>query len=321
MSFHFLDKKSLVYSSADPYEVSNYVNQHVGSHNLRLMRKGQDGAVLNHRKLGRVDLCRITYGSEAHVKSDGLSDFYHMQIILKGLCRYEIAGHTTDFSAGQLFLINPDDPIDLTYSEDCEKFILKIPNMLFDEACQEHHWCKPATGIKFSPLPYYFHEIESLLYLTTLICQEAESGEGTPQVHGHYNRIVATKLLTMLKHNVALATPSHQCVSFERLEQYVEDNIKRDISVEELARYAQLSLRSLYLLFEKYASTTPKNFIRQKKLERVYAALMDPASKIANITAVAMEYGFTHLGRFSECYKSTFGLLPSDSLRQRQARH
>ena len=31
-----------------------------------------------------------------------------------------------------------------------------------------------------------------------------------------------------------------------------------------------------------------------------------------------LEYGFSHLGRFSELYKSTYGVLPSQSIRCRQ---
>jgi AraC-like DNA-binding protein len=319
MCFHYLDKRSQIFAAADPHEVSDYVNQHVGSHHLRLLNRGSTSASLNHRKLGRVDLCRISYGRQAHVLSKGLGDIYHLQIILRGQCRYEINRMSNNVSAGHLLLINPDDPIDLTYSDDCEKFILKIPATLFEEACQEHRWFKPSDGIKFAPRPYQINELESLPYLLTLLCQEAEEDGGTPQIHRHYNRVIASKLLTLLKHNVNVEPASQQSVSFDRLVDYIEENIKRDISVEELARYAHLSVRSLYLLFEKNINTTPKNFIRQKKLEAVYSQIMDPASHIANITAVAMDYGFTHLGRFSECYKTAFGMLPSESLKQRQA--
>lgn len=191
---------------------------------------------------------------------------------------------------------------------------------MFNEACIEHRWLKPHESIRFSQHPYKFEELDSLLYLLHLLCQEAESGMATPQMLQHYNRVVTSKLMTMLKHNVCLTQPAQQSVSFERLVQYIEENIKRDITAEELARYARVSLRSLYLLFEKNANTTPKNFIRQKKLEQVYATLMDPASQAANVTAVALEYGFTHLGRFSEFYKSAFGMLPSETIKVRQAR-
>ena len=85
-----------------------------------------------------------------------------------------------------------------------------------------------------------------------------------------------------------------------------------------MSRHSHLSLRSLYLLFEKNVKMTPKQYIRQKKLENVHATLIDPARPAPNVTAVALEYGFTHLGRFSELYRSTYGVLPSESMRSRQ---
>ncbi|MNT71023.1 DNA-binding transcriptional activator FeaR [compost metagenome] len=78
-----------------------------------------------------------------------------------------------------------------------------------------------------------------------------------------------------------------------------------------------MSARSLYALFDKHAGTTPKHYIRQRKLETIHARLSDPRASVRNVTEVALDYGFLHLGRFSECYKSTFGELPSDTLRRR----
>lgn len=320
MRFHFLNENSAIYTQADPYEVSHYVNQHVGSHDLRIQGRGKATAALSHRKFGIIDLCRLSYGGRTQVISDGLTDIYHVQFILRGHCHYQIDRQGNAFPAGHVMVINPDEPIDLTYSDDCEKFILKVPAALFHETCLEHRWYKPSEGIKFSPLPYRFEELETLLHLLTLVCQEAEAGSITPQLLGHYNRVVASKLMTMLRHNVRIESPALQSASFDRLVQYIEENIKRDISIEELSRQARISVRSLYLLFDKHLQTTPKNFIRQKKLERVYCHLMDPACKVANITAIAMDYGFTHLGRFSECYKAAFGVLPSASMKVRRER-
>lgn len=318
MHFHFLNDSSRVFAGADPYEVSDYVNSHVGSHGLRLPNAGASSASLSHRKAGSLDLCRVSYGAQARIVSPGLPDVYHVQFILRGHCRYAVYRDSLCLSAGHVLLINPEEPIDLTYSEDCEKFIVKIPSTMFNETCIEHRWFKPNECIKFNQVPYQFGELDSLLQVLHLLCQEAESDTATPQMLQHYNRVVTSKLMTMLKHNVSLETLSLPSVSFDRLVQYIEDNIKDDITAENLAQFAHLSLRSLYLLFEKHAKSTPKNFIRQKKLERVYSTLMNPGRHVANVTTVALDYGFTHLGRFSECYKATFGVLPSESLRAGQ---
>ncbi|TAH50943.1 MAG: AraC family transcriptional regulator [Betaproteobacteria bacterium] len=317
MKYRLLEEKSLVFEGADPFEVSEYVNRHVGAHRIRLPGTADPAAGLRHRKAGLIDLCRISYGGAVRVVSTGLSDVYHLQIILRGHCRYEISRQSHEFSSGDILLLNPDDPIDLTYSEDCEKFILKLPASLLDDVCAEQGWLKPREGIKFIPIRYQLHEIESLMSLLALLCQEAESTDGTAQIFGHYNWIVANKLLTLLKHNIRREFPTLQSCSFERLVQYIDENIKRDIAVEELARVSHMSLRSLYLLFERYADTTPKNYIKRRKLERIHATLIDPTNATRSVTAVALDYGFTHLGRFSECYKAAFGILPSDSLKRR----
>lgn len=320
MKGFFLNDSSRVFAGANPFEVSDFVNRHVGSHQLRMSRSHDSSASLQHRKVGALDLCRLSYGTQARIISQGLPDIYHVQFILRGHCRYEFSRDSLSLPAGHVLVINPEDPIDLTYSEDCEKFIVKIPTSMLNEACEEHRWFKPNERIKFNQVPYQFTELDSLIQLLAIVCQEAESGLATPQMLQHYNRVVTGKLMMMLKHNVCLDNPAGHSVCFDRLAQYIDDHIKDNLTAESLATYSKMSLRSLYLLFEKHARTTPKNYIRQKKLERVYSTLMDPVQNIQNITAIALDYGFTHLGRFSEIYKATYGMLPSESLRKRQSR-
>lgn len=318
-SFQFLKETSTVFRAAHPFAVSEYVNEHVGNHDLSLNVSASGTAALAHRKFGSIDLCRLAYGSEARIVSERLHDIYHLQFILRGQCRYELEQASVSLSPGHLMLINPDDPVDLTYSHDCEKFILRLPMDLLNTTCAEHQWHQPQGGIRFRPVPYRFDALESLLSLLNLICQEAESDVFQPQLYNHYGRVIATKLMTMLDHNVSLEKPSLVDVSFERLVHYIEEHIKSDLCVEKLAAQARMSTRSVYHLFEKHAKTTPKHFIRQKKLQAVHKAMMDPNCQFANITALALEYGFTHLGRFAEIYRDTFGMLPSDAIKRRAA--
>ena len=314
MPLNFLDAKSSIFAGVNPFEVSDYVKRNVGGHSLRLARSSNGTASLNHRKAGSVDLCRLSYGTEARVLSEGLADIYHAQFILRGTCRYTLPETTLDLSAGHFLLINPNEPLDLTYSSDCEKFIVKIPSAMVHEACTEHRWFMSSDCIKFNQIPYRFDDLSNLILLLNLLCYEAESGLASPQMLQHYNRVVTTKLITMLKHNVDMAGPCVHSVSFERIARYIDEHIKHDITAEQLSHYSHLSLRSLYLLFEKNAKMTPKQYIRQKKLEHVHATLTDPTRPVPNVTAVALEYGFTHLGRFSQLYQSTYGILTSESM-------
>src|SRR5690606_12364881 len=122
MDSFLLQEQSRVFACADPYAVSEYVNQHVGSHSIRMPRHGGAAANLSHRSVGALDLCRISYGGGIRVTSPALSTLYHLQILLKGNCLWRGQGKEHYFTPGEVLLINPDDPVDLTYSDDCEKF-------------------------------------------------------------------------------------------------------------------------------------------------------------------------------------------------------
>ncbi len=317
MERYLRDSKSLIFDRSDPYRVSDYINQHVGSHGIRLPNAHTFEASLSHQKFGRLDLCRVSYGGKVRVVSPGLEQFYHAQLILRGQCLYKDSLSENLFTPGEILLINPVDSIDLTYSDDCEKFILKLPRDLLDTVCLEHRWNLPRDGIRFTLNRYHFSDLSCLINFLALLCQEAESGGIPVQMHDHYNRIVASKFLTLLKHNVSRDEGSMQSVSFERIAQYIEDNIKRDITIEDLVQQARISQRSLYSLFERHAKTSPKNYIKQKKLDHIHKRLTEPGCTARSITALALDYGFLHLGRFSESYKRAFGVLPSDTLRQR----
>ncbi|PZR72438.1 MAG: AraC family transcriptional regulator [Stutzerimonas stutzeri] len=313
-----LNEKSRLFANADPYAVSDYVNQHVGSHCIRLPKSGRPAASLSHRSFGSLDLCRISYGGSVRVTSPALETIYHLQVLLQGHCLWRGHGQEHYFTPGELLLINPDDPVDLTYSDDCEKFIVKLPARLIERACSDNHWQIPSDGVRFASR-HQLQQLDGFASLLGLVCDEAESEQSLPLVQEHYTRIIATKLLGLLSNNVSRQELAESSPSFERLVQFIDDNLKQDISLEQLAQLAHMSPRSLYALFDKHLGTTPKHYIRQRKLERVRACLSDPVARVRNVTEVALDYGFLHLGRFSESYRSAFGELPSDTLRRRES--
>ena len=78
-----------------------------------------------------------------------------------------------------------------------------------------------------------------------------------------------------------------------------------------------MSLRSLYALFDRHLGTTPKQYVRQRKLQRLHECLADPSCSVRSVTELAMDYGFMHLGRFAESYRQQFAELPSETFKRR----
>lgn len=319
MNMPLLSERSEVFKNADPHAVSFYVNQHMGSHCIQLPSEAAFSARLNHRKFADLDLCRISYGASVRVISHALEDVLHLQVLLRGDCLWRGPAGMHHLVPGELLIINPDDPVDLTYSANCEKFILKVPTRLLESICQEQRWLYPREGIRFTRHRYSLSELQNFVPLLAVICAEAEDGAALPRMHEHYAHIVAAKMLTSMRNNVLREHLACSGSTFERVVAFINDNLKQDISVQDLADQARISVRSLYTLFEKHRATTPQRFIREQKLAQVHACLSDPDCNVRNVTELALDYGFAHLGRFAEHYRRQFSQLPSDTLRQRSA--
>ena len=311
-----LNKKNLIFDRANPHLVSEYVNRHVGTHCIQLPRRGRPLASLSHCSFGKLDLCKLSYGGSVHVTSPALETIYHLQLLQRGHCLWRGRDQEHIFTPGELLLINPDDPVDLTYSDDCEKLIVKLPASFLLRACIDNHWRAPGEGIRFTTSRYDLGQLDGIESLLGLVCLEAEAEQCAPQLQDQYSRLVASKLLCTLASNIYREPLSEGCPSFGRIADYIDEHLKTDLSVELLAQVANMSARSLYSLFERKVGTTPMAYIRRRKLEQIHGCLSNPSAKVRNITEIAMDYGFLHLGRFSESYKSAFGELPSDTLRK-----
>ena len=283
------NEKSRVFANSYHGVVSDYANEHAGAHRVIQRRVSDPEASLKHRTIGSLDLFQMSYGSRVQITSPEREALYHLHIILKGHCMWRSCGEEHSFAPGELLLLNPGAPFDLTYSDCYEKFIVKLPARFIDKVCSENQWSYPS----------------------------AETDQTIFQVKEHYAKIIVSKLLSLPGSNVSREPLGGACRSFERLEEFIEKNLKQSISLERLADLAHMSAYSLYALFEKHVGTTPKRFIRQRKLEAIYARLSDPLVAVSSVTEVALDYGFLHLGRFADYYKSTFGELPSDTLRRR----
>lgn len=314
-TFHFLSDRSLIFSDADPLEISEYVSQHVDAHTLYVPSHHDKRANLRHRSCDKLEFCRVQYGADnVRVHAKSLESSYHLQMLLHGHCLWRDYAGEHYIAPGELLLFNPDDPVDLTHSSDCEKLIVKIPLTFLDRLFEENRWRLPHHGLRFENRRMT-KELPGLGELLGLVCMELENENGLLTLQRHYARVIVIKLLELLNPDSRRELLGEIHPSFARVSEYIEENLRNDISIEQLASLANLSQRALYGLFERHTSTTPGQYIRQRRLARVRSALSDPGPNARNVTEIALDYGFYNLGRFSEAYRKAYGELPSHTLR------
>lgn len=113
-----------------------------------------------------------------------------------------------------------------------------------------------------------------------------------------------------LKKTATAPAPRH----VKKAMDFIQSNLSRPISINDIAAASQVSVRSLQRGFRDFRMTTPMDYLANLRMQAAHRDLLNHDLTIS-IAAVAKKWGFTHLGRFSREYKKTFGCLPSHTRR------
>jgi len=98
----------------------------------------------------------------------------------------------------------------------------------------------------------------------------------------------------------------------KRAEEFMLKHLSCTINLEEVVRYSGASRRTLHDGFRKHRGTTPMALLKSYRMEAAKTDLENPSLKCQQVTTIAMNYGFYHLGRFSKEFREFYGVLPSE---------
>jgi AraC-like DNA-binding protein len=99
----------------------------------------------------------------------------------------------------------------------------------------------------------------------------------------------------------------------DRFEQWVEAHSDEPAHLLEVCADLDISARSLSLLCREQLGMSPIRYLWLRRMNLARRALRG-ADASMTVTKIAMNFGFSHLGRFSVAYRSLFGELPSVAL-------
>lgn len=90
---------------------------------------------------------------------------------------------------------------------------------------------------------------------------------------------------------------------------YVEDNIDKKITIEEMSEEVHISSVHLQRLFRHVFHMPIAEYVRSRKLHRALRLLYETDKKICDI---AYDVGFEYESSFIRSFKREFGMTPSD---------
>jgi AraC-like DNA-binding protein len=343
-------------ASSDVDEVRTRVGRLFCDHALQVVGQQQRlDARLYARRTGNLVFGRMRYGAEVDINPGALNDFYLLQLPLQGQETVHAGGHTVLSTPATASLISPTQRFHMRHGQGTEKLFIRIERHVVQQQFQQLHGQAPQGAIEFLPgIALQQGAGPALRRLVDWLFAEADAGGlfDQPLVAAQLESTLLTTLLTQLPHNQAgpsAATAKAMTIaprSVRRAQAYIEAHSHEPMTASRTAAQAGVSTRSLFAGFRKTLDTTPMAWLRDHRLDKVHAELRGVGAGVAvgaaavhgagsgpgtgldtsgsavagrplSVTAVAVRWGFAHLGQFAAAYRRRFGELPSQTL----ARH
>lgn len=124
------------------------------------------------------------------------------------------------------------------------------------------------------------------------------------------DEILETVLLDITVPQVVKRKPDRLRIA-KKAEEYIRDNPKKSVSINDLCFAIGASERTLHLGFKERFGISPKAYSLMLRLNGVRQELLHHDALRRTITDIAMDWGFFHLGRFASQYSRLFAESPS----------
>ncbi|WP_226955111.1 AraC family transcriptional regulator [Mesopusillimonas faecipullorum] len=323
---------NLIFQSESAYEVRTRLSGVLSEHDLAL-GQGAVNTALFECRLNDISIMKLTYGAEVAVKAAPFDGFSLIQTPLRGGFDVDTGCGRHSFAPGDVAILSPRSDIGIHWQQNSEQVIVKIPHHLL----RRHNNCETSSCSTAGFQAPAFKLEPGLTSLWCSLVQQAidlSNGYGNSRLSrewlDHFERSLVLFLLThqdgqepVIDCDACPAQPinppSRAAIApLERMESYIHQRLCAPISLVDLANAAGLSPRSLNVLCHRYHGVSPMVLLRNIRLDEVRRKLQSRPD--ANVTTIALDHGFGHLGRFSAYYRERFGELPRDTSAARSYR-
>ena len=242
---------------------------------------GDDLHVVHHQAtLSSISINYLEYGAEVGISVAPINDWYMVQVPIAGSTSNRTPNEEQLILPGTALVIDCQSDISQQWSADCCQIQIKIDR----NAIEQHLNRMLGTPIK-EPVRFDLiidldePKIASWWRFIEFLITEFEKGESAMTIGPSVNYIestIITNLLIAQRHNYSEAlldiesgvVPAH----VKKAEDYIRENITQTIAIDDLVDIAGVSKRTLYEGFRRFRHTSPMNFLRSYRMEKVHTA-------------------------------------------------
>jgi transcriptional regulator GlxA family with amidase domain len=188
---------------------------------------------------------------------------------------------------------------------------------LHDELASRCPWGSTNWSLSLEALALSPAEKAGLMTAATRLVHATQPGGASPQLAHAEGLIVALVADLVLRESAAAPAGNLSLARVVDLENWIDANLDTPVSLGRLCQVAGVGERCLQKAFERRRGMSPMRFVMERRVVAAYQRLAH-AGPVLSVTAVALELGFEHLGRFAHLYRQIIGESPSQTLATRR---
>ena len=157
------------------------------------------------------------------------------------------------------------------------------------------------------------HIMSLLLNYARSYSKDQKNMLDTSEAPPHYLQIIAGYISILLLgftagNSMAKTIDNFDSLVYEKAVRYMNENIKSNIKVSDIAAYCNVGATFLKLTFKKYSGLSVHKFFVSLKMRYALELLKNGHG----VTEVALELGFCSQPYFSQAFRREFGFPPSE---------
>ena len=312
--------RSPLFVSDDPEVVKQQTAGAFKEHDL-FWRGGKVDAALYGAQVGSLSFFVLQYGAAVHIEPGELEGFVLFQVPLSGSAEIRVDGRPVAASPSTGAVISPNLGLELDWHEGCRQLLVKIPRERVENTCRGLLDDDLSRPIEFDPELQldndagrsWQHQLAShfcnLHMPSPAIAPQWLPVQEEALIH-HLLLRQGSNYSARLSQPLRAATPHH----VRAARHFIEAHLYESLTLDMIAKASGASVRSLCLAFQKHLQQSPMAYVRMARLERAREDLVS-APPGAQVTDIALRWGFNHVGRFSTAYRKRYGESPLQTLR------
>lgn len=279
-------------------------------------------------ELGALSVGRCRYDAGIRIGMSDLQTCYYVNLPTNGAMRTEHRRASTEVSPGRAAVFQPVGDVRMTTSDRYDSYAVRVDRRVLEGALEDRLGHPPGDSLELGLLL----DLQSaaglrwarLVRLFSAEARTAGSALTNPLVAAPLHDAVIDGLLTAAEHRYREAL-EHPVRSWGPGPVYhaieaMHAQAHHPFTPARLARITGVSVRSLQEGFRRHVDVSPMAYLRRVRMERAHHDLRAGDPTETTVTDVALRWGFTHLGRFAADYRSSFGVHPSQTLRDGRER-